>query len=237
MDLMLEKFEGPLDLLLHLIKTNKIDIYDIPISELTEQYIDYLRKMEELNMDIASEFIVMASELLYIKSKMLLPKEKPEEEEEDPRQELVEKLLDYQRYLEMSSYLKEREQIGLYSFTKNREKIKGLIKHSKIEMEKDSLIETLDNLYIKMAERVAPSKEAFSGIVEREIVSVSLMAEKLKERIFLKKESELTEVFMDVCKTRPQLAATFMALLDMIKENVITIEFKNGAFFLKKGEN
>ena len=237
MDLMLEKFEGPLDLLLHLIKTSKIDIYDIPISELTEQYIGYLKKMEELNMDIASEFIVMASELLYIKSKMLLPKEKLEEEEEDPRKELVEKLLDYQKYLEISSYLKEREQIGLNSFTKNREKIKGLIKHSKIQMEKDSLIETLDNLYIKMAERVVPSKEVFSGIVEREVVSVSSMADKLKERVFSKKVSELTEVFFDICKTRAQLAAAFMALLDMIKENVVAIEFENNAFFLKKGEN
>ena len=237
MDLSLEKFEGPLDLLLHLIKTNKIDIYDIPISELTEQYIDYLRKMEELNMDIASEFIVMASELLYIKSKMLLPKEKLETEEEDPRQELVEKLLDYKKYAEISGYLKEREHFGLNSFTKRREKIKGLIKHSKITMEKENLITTLDVLYEKLSERVVPSKEAFSGSVERESVSVSSMEDKLKESIFSVEKAELTEVFLGICKTRAQLAAAFMALLNMLKENIITLENKNDEFYLQKGEN
>ena len=95
-------------------------------------------------------------------------------------------------------------------------------------MEKGSLIETLDNLYQKMSERVSPSKEAFSGIVEREIVSVSFMADKLKKRVFSKEISGLTEVFLDVCKTRPQLAAAFMALLDMLKDNIIAIEIKNG---------
>ena len=147
------------------------------IAELAEQYIDYLKKMEELNMDIASEFIVMASELLYIKSKMLLPKENSDSlsEEEDPRQKLVEKLLDYRKYAEISGYLKEREQIGINSHTKNREKIKGLIKYSKINMDKENLISTLDLLYERLEERIVPSKEAFSEIVEREIVSVSSM--------------------------------------------------------------
>lgn len=236
MDLLLEKFEGPLDLLLHLIKTNKIDIYDIPITSLTEQYITYLKKMEELNMDIASEFIVMASELLYIKSKMLLPKENIEAEtEEDPRQELVNKLLDYKKYAEISQYLKGREYIGLNSHTKRREKIKGLIKHSKLQMEKETLIDTLDMLYIKLSERVVPSKEAFSGIVEREIISVSDMAKKLKNAVFVEKKTELYEVFLSICKTRAQLAATFMALLDMLKDNILILESKNGEFFLKKG--
>lgn len=236
MDLSLEKFEGPLDLLLHLIKTNKIDIYDIPVSELTEQYIDYLNKMEELNMDIASEFIVMASELLYIKSKMLLPKEKLDVEEEDPRQELVEKLLDYKKYTEISGYLKEREHFGLNSYTKRKEKIKGLIKHSKINMDKENLILTLDGLYEKLSQRVVPSKEAFSGIVEREIVSVSDMKLKIKNNIFKEENAELTETFLKICKTRVQLAAAFMALLDMLKDNIIEIESTDGKFYLKKGE-
>ncbi|MBQ7792086.1 MAG: segregation/condensation protein A, partial [Clostridia bacterium] len=138
-ELKLEQFEGPMDLLLHLIRTNKIDIYDIPIFTLTEQYISYLKAMESLNMEIASEFLVMASELLYIKSKMLLPKppQEDEEEAEDPRKELMQKLLDYQQYKELSGYLKEREPLGAYSFTKAGEKIKGLIRYTKLDLPKD----------------------------------------------------------------------------------------------------
>ena len=96
----LEKFEGPLDLLLHLIEKNKINIYDIPIVEITEQYMEYIRQMQEQDMEVMSEFLVMAATLLNIKSKMLLPKEEPENEEEtvDPRQELVERLLQYKMY-------------------------------------------------------------------------------------------------------------------------------------------
>ena len=99
----LEVFEGPLDLLLHLIDKNKIDIYDIPIVLITEQYLDYIKQMETEDMNVMSEFLVMAATLLDIKSKMLLPKEEDEnEEEEDPRAELVQKLLEYKMYKYMS---------------------------------------------------------------------------------------------------------------------------------------
>jgi segregation and condensation protein A len=95
----LEVFEGPLDLLLHLIEKNKIDIYDIPIALITEQYMDYLKEMEKQDLDNMSEFLVMAATLLKIKSRMLLPQEETDEEEpEDPRQELVERLLEYKKY-------------------------------------------------------------------------------------------------------------------------------------------
>ena len=90
-------FEGPLDLLLHLIKTNKMDIYDISISKITEEYLDFINKMEEMNLTVASSYLVMASELLEIKSKMLLPSY-DEEEEEDPREDLVNRLVEYQKY-------------------------------------------------------------------------------------------------------------------------------------------
>ena len=111
----LESFEGPLDLLLHLIEKNRIDIYDIPIALLTEQYMAYLAKFKEFNIEIASEFLVMAATLLQIKSKILLPDTKIEtettdEEETDPRQELVERLLEYRRYKEISSVLSEMAQ-------------------------------------------------------------------------------------------------------------------------------
>ena len=99
----LEKFEGPLDLLLHLIEKNKVNIYDIPIAEITDQYMEYVRQMDEENLDVVSEFLVMAATLLDIKARMLLPREVSEEgEEEDPRAELVERLLEYKTYKYMS---------------------------------------------------------------------------------------------------------------------------------------
>ena len=106
----LQVFEGPLDLLLHLIEKNKVDIYDIPISMITEQYLEYIQKMREEDLNVASEFLVMAATLLSIKSKMLLPVEVNEEgEEEDPRAELVEKLIEYKMYKYMSFELKDMQ--------------------------------------------------------------------------------------------------------------------------------
>ncbi|MBR0028613.1 MAG: segregation/condensation protein A, partial [Clostridia bacterium] len=94
----LENFEGPLDLLLTLIQKNKVSIYDIPIFEITEQYLEAIDGIEEMNLDNTSEFLVMASQLLYIKSKMLLPKNEEDEDEEDPREELARRLYEYQQY-------------------------------------------------------------------------------------------------------------------------------------------
>lgn len=226
MDLKLQQFEGPLDLLLHLIKANKLDIYDIPIFELTRQYIEYLKKMEELNMEIASEFIVMASELLYIKSKMLLPSEKTkntEEEEEDPRLELMNRLIEYKKYTEISALFKERESIGINSYKKQRERIKGLVKYKKINMEPDSLTRAMESLSEKIVERIENSKEVFFPIVEREIVSVSLMEKRLYDALIEDKPAELVDVFSNICTSKPQISATFMALLDMVKEEKIYI--------------
>ena len=132
-------------------------------------------------MEIASEFLVMASELLYIKSKMLLPKPPAEEseEEEDPRKELMQRLLDYQQYKELSGYLKEREPLGAFTFTKASEKIKGLIRYTKLDLPKESLIDALQELMERIETRLPPEKSVFSGIVEREVVSVSEMSDKL----------------------------------------------------------
>ncbi|MBQ6835061.1 MAG: segregation/condensation protein A, partial [Lachnospiraceae bacterium] len=106
----LESFEGPLDLLLHLIEKNKVNIYDIPIAMITDQYLEYVKHMEEESLDVVSEFLVMAATLLDIKARMLLPKEVNEEgEEEDPRAELVERLLEYKTYKYMSLELKDME--------------------------------------------------------------------------------------------------------------------------------
>jgi len=118
-----ESFEGPFDLLLHLIKKNEIDIYNIPIASITRQYLDYLDIMQELNLDIAGDFLVMASTLIHIKSRMLLPNtvddEEGDEEEEDPRAELVARLLEYQKYKEGAISLNQREMLGRDTFVRS----------------------------------------------------------------------------------------------------------------------
>lgn len=124
----LQAFEGPLDLLLHLIEKNKVDIYDIPIVEITEQYLDYIKAMETEDMNVMSEFLVMAATLLDIKCKMLLPKEVNEEgEEEDPRAELVQKLLEYKMYKYMSYELKDRQVDAARTLFKGKTMPKHLI--------------------------------------------------------------------------------------------------------------
>ena len=117
----IDKFEGPLDLLLHLIKEQDIDIYDIKVEEITKQYLDYIKAMKDMNLSVASEYLVMASELIEMKSKMLLPKRKIEEEdeyEEDPREVLIERLLAYKKYKEITSEFKDLELTRKLVFTK-----------------------------------------------------------------------------------------------------------------------
>ena len=118
----LDSFQGPLDLLLHLIKKNELDIYDIPIAEITRQYVNYLEVMSELNLDVASEFLVMASTLIHLKSRMLLPVDEEEEEEEegeDPREELIRRLLEYQKYKKAAEELGSRPALGRDVFARH----------------------------------------------------------------------------------------------------------------------
>jgi len=126
--LKLDNFEGPFDLLFHLIEKNQVDIYDIPINTITDQYLDYLYAMQQLDLEVASEFLVMASTLLHIKSKMLLPDKKEQKEEVlDPREELVKRLIEYKRYKEFAKELKELEKSGILLFT---DCLKNLISRS-----------------------------------------------------------------------------------------------------------
>ena len=144
-------FEGPLDLLLHLIKTSKMDIYDIKIEEITSQYVDFINKQKELNLTVASEYLVMASELLEIKSKMLLPKTE-EEEEEDPREELVNRLVEYQKYKDMINSFKELEKDRKEVFTKEPINFNEL-SDSHIENDGSISLEDLINAISKFLER------------------------------------------------------------------------------------
>lgn len=237
MDTMLYKldtFEGPLDLLLHLIAKNKVSIYDIPIVEITAQYLEAIEGIEESQLENTSEFLVMAAQLLYIKSKMLLPKNE-EDEEEDPRDDLAQRLAEYQRYKEASQELRKSEFSSRYMFFKEEEKIDFPLPEYNRQHTVNELMDAFNSIMQRKLRFAKPEKRAFSGIVGREKVSVEDMAEKLNVLLKKNKRLEFKKAFAGK-KSKPELVATFLAILEMIRSSRITAEYdeKSKDFILKQ---
>ena len=169
LDFKLEEFSGPLDLILHLVKESKMDIFNIEIEEITRQYLEYLDKMEEMNLEVTSEYLVMASELMYIKSKMLLPKkpkEDGEEEEEDPREELINRILEYEAYKEVTKTLKEKEEIRGEIYTKAPEDIKEYI-DTETKITGELSIDDLVDAFKKFLERKKEERPIRTKVTEK----------------------------------------------------------------------
>ncbi|MBA3060805.1 MAG: segregation/condensation protein A [Nitrospirae bacterium] len=209
-------FEGPLDLLLHLIKENKVDIYDIPIAVITGQYLQYIKMMKELDLDIAGDFLVMAATLIHIKSRMLLPvdEEAPEEEQEDPRLELIQRLLEYQTFKDASLGLREKEEEWMNIF--HREPIKD--EEAEAESTEPELYLFDVNLFDLLG--------AFKKILDTaspEIVRITREALTVKDKIshiMEMLENNDTIRFEDLFKedrSRVQIVVTFVALLELIR--------------------
>ena len=230
----LENFEGPLDLLLHLISKNKVSIYDIPIVEITAQYLEAIKGIEEAEIENTSEFLVMAAQLLYIKSKMLLPKSE-EEDEEDPREDLARRLLEYQQYKEASKELRKTEFSTRYMFFKNEEAIKFPVPEYDKKHSVDELIDAFGAILQRKIRLAKPEKRAFSGIVGREKVSISDMSERLTKRLSECKRMTFISAF-DGAKSKPELVAIFLAILELISENKIACDYseKENDFILKE---
>ncbi len=228
-------FEGPLDLLLHLIKTSKMDIYDIKIEEITSQYLDFINRMNELNLDVASEYLVMASELTLIKSKMLLPRHEDEEEEEDPRENLVNRLIEYQRYKEMIDEFKSLERDRKDIFTKdpmNLYEYSDPIKNDG-DITLDNLVEALN----KFLQRKEDEKPLETKIARKEL----LVTDRTNEiRSLLKKKKKISFFDLFEIKTREYVVVTFLSILEMAKKGEITItqenNFNNITVNAKEGE-
>lgn len=214
----LEVFEGPLDLLLALLKKNKIDIYDIPISLILDQYLDYLSKAEELSLEISGEFIDMASQLIYIKSKMLLPKE---EIEEDPRNELVNALLVYQQIKGASQMLSEQYSTYSMRFVKPQDEIKP-DKTQKEHLELYMLIEAFNTVLLRSKRKLPPDIGNFSGIVGTKIVSVSQKVITVLRKVIKYKTVRFIDAFENI-ESRNEMVATFLAILELTKTNRIGI--------------
>ena len=217
-------FEGPLDLLLTLIRKNKVSIYDIPINLIVSQYFDVMQQMKEYNLEISSEFLVLAATLLQIKSRMLLPKPE-EDEEEDPREELVRRLEEYKRIKAAAAYLDERKHIGESYFFKEPDKIErppAEWNYSKLTPE--NLVLAYKTAYTKMERRLPPPKQSFEGIVGHEKISVRSRAARLWSK--LKKRTKVFFKELSVgAKSKPEAVASFLAVLEMVKMNRLKIEY------------
>lgn len=228
----LESFDGPLDLLLTLIQKNKVSIYDIPIVEITDQYLEAIQDIEESALDNTGEFVVMASQLLYIKSRMLLPK--PEkEDEEDPREDLAQRLAEYQKFKEASLELRKSEFSSRYMVFRHEEKIKFPVPEYDRHHEVQSLLDAFNSILQRQIRMQEPTKHAFSGIVGREKVSVDDMVEKICMRIYKKKCINFRTLFLPT-DSRPEMIATFLAVLEMIKGNKLFASYNDeeGDFIL-----
>ena len=213
-NIVLERYQGPMDLLLDLIRKNEIDIYDIPIFEITEQFLDYMEKANKINLELTSDFILMASTLLEIKSKMLLPKIKfddddEEEDEEDARKELVEKLLEYEKYQQLSGLLKKNEEYETRAFYRKKSEMpdfsdKDLLKDLKV----NDLSKAFMNILIRNKNKVVKS-------IYRENFSVETAINVLKSRLLINK-------LLEDYPSREELISLFLGLLELIRNGILS---------------
>jgi len=212
MDIHLEVFEGPLDLLLYLIKKNNIDIYDIPISDITKEYLEYLSVMRDLNLDVAGDFLVMASTLMQIKTKMLLPKKLDENEENiDPREDLRKMLEEYQKYKAASKML--LEQFNKHKDVFYRGSPVFSIEDKHIDVEMVYLLDAVKRAF----ERIVGKTE-----IEGEDVPIESRIEKVLTVLKEKKWILIDDIFKEETKKRG-IVTCFLAVLELVKQNRISV--------------
>jgi segregation and condensation protein A len=218
----LQSFEGPLDLLVHLIKKNKVDVYDIPIALITRQYLEYLDLMQELNLDLASEFLVMSATLIHIKSRMLLPR--PETaagdlaDEEDPRDALVRRLLEHERFKAAAELLHERETLRSAQWTRPDARVEAMAGgeyEPELEVDLFSLLTAFKTVLERARERPPVP-------LPPEQISIEARIEQLLERLSETDACGFEDLFEDVA-TRPDLIVTFLALLEMIRLKLVRV--------------
>jgi segregation and condensation protein A len=222
----LSNFEGPLDLLLHLIKTNEVSIYDIPITLITQQYLDYLDLMRELDLEVAGEFLVMAATLIHIKSRLLLPRPAPDQEdpEEDPRQALVQRLIEHQRFKLAAELLHERETLRSAQFLRPDDRVATLAGEAgepELEVDLFSLLTAFKAVVERARQRPAVPLPA-------EQVSIETRIEQLLARLSETEACGFEELLEDAA-SRADLIVTFLALLEMIRLKLVRV-FQAGPF-------
>ena len=222
MDVKILDFEGPLDLLLHLIKESKMDIFDIPMEQITKQYLSYLHELEEIDLEKASIYLPLASELMEIKARMLLPKKEEIEEDEeiDPREELVRRLLEYEAYKEISKTLKEKEDERKQYFTKIPFPLSPYMEEDK-GLEGDLTLDDLVDAFKKFLKRKEEEKPLKTKVTMKEI---TVSSRKLEISSILKNKGKIKFQELFEHFTKPYIVATFLAILEMARENSLLIK-------------
>ncbi|ABB14160.1 segregation and condensation protein A [Carboxydothermus hydrogenoformans] len=213
--IVLPVFEGPLDLLLHLVEKNKIDIYDIPIAEITRQYLWYLEQYQKHNLEIKSEFLVMASHLLYLKVKMLFGKK---EEEEDPRTELVERLVVYQKFREIAQYLKEIRG-NFPSVYRRKVNVEELLKMYSVRELKEIPLKKLTESLNQTLLRLETSPKPIT-LPEKEYTIEEKMGEILRYLLRQEKALPFSQLFARV-ESKREAIILFLALLELLRQEVV----------------
>lgn len=218
----INEFDGPLDLLLHLIKKSDINIYDIKIEEIAKQYLDYINQMQEMNLNIASEYLVMAAELIEMKSSNLLPKKEvvTDEEEIDPKENLINRLLEYQKYKEITSSLKIMEQERQKIFDKNPENMENYIDSNNTNTNIELDINLIVNSFMNVLNRQKELKPLNTKITKKEY-SVTKRSNEIKSILKIKKEVKLEELLEIMSKD--YLITTFLSVLDLVKKEEINV--------------
>ena len=217
----IDNFEGPLDLLLHLVKEDNIDILDIKVEEITDKYLEYIKREEELNINIAASYLVMASELMYLKSKSLLPVVKKDDEEaedeEITRENLINRLIEYKRYKEMTPVFKELEEERKKIYIKAPEKVSNYVDNTLVgEASVDDLIEA----FKRFLERKEEEKPLETTIARKEY-SVKERKNNIRNILKVKKKAYFEELFEEY--NRPVVVVTFLSILEMVKEKSVVI--------------
>ena len=213
----IDNFEGPLDLLLHLVKGSNIDIFDIKVEEITDKYLDYINHEENLNINISSSYLVMAAELMYLKSKLLLPSNKKEEDKEITRENLINKLLEYKKYKEMTPVFKELEEERKKIYIKAPEKVSN---YTESVLSGEDTIDNLLEAFKKFLERKELDKPLETTVTKREY-SVRERKNNIKKILMTKKKAYLDDLFEEY--NRPIVVVTFLSILEMVKEKDVVI--------------
>jgi segregation and condensation protein A len=230
---LINEFEGPLDLLLHLIKKEDIEIMDINIEAITKQYLDYLKAMEEINLDIASEYLVMAAELMLIKSSSLLPNQEEDEEVEELKENLINKLIAYQKYKELLPELKELEIERQEIYTKIKEDINSY-KDEELNLEGITL-ESLTNAFLKFLNKQEEKKPLNTKVTHKEY-SVTKRSNEIKQILKEKNKVSFDELFEVL--TKSYVVVTFLSILELSRnrELVITQDNNFDKIYLERGK-
>lgn len=220
-DFKINDFEGPLDLLLHLIKINEMDIMNIQIEEITDQYVSYINSLEKMNIEVASEYLVMASELIHIKSKLLLPNETIESEDEDEinsKEELINRLLEYEAYKKISNILEEKNENRSLIYTKLPESISNYIDDKPIEQNGE--IDDLVNAFKLFLERNKKNKPLKTKVTVNEI-SITKRCNDIRN--VLKNNKRVSFFNLFEYNSKDYIVVTFLAILEMCKNRELTI--------------